>query len=44
MCLKIKNPKKIILLWQVPNVLPKGSVSITAECVQSHVANMALGW
>ncbi len=23
MCLKIKNPKKIILPWQVPNVLPK---------------------
>ena len=25
MCLKIKNPKKIILPWQVPNVLPKSS-------------------
>ena len=25
MCLKIKNPTKLILLWQVPNVLPKSS-------------------
>jgi len=23
--LEIKNPTKLILLWQVPNVLPKGS-------------------
>jgi len=21
-CLKIKNPTKMILLWQIPNVLP----------------------
>jgi len=46
---KLLNCTKIILLWQIPNVLPKGSCygdagalcttahPIQTQCVQSHV-------